>query len=283
MHLLIGDTKFKVDNVERSMPYYTVNELNDLCIKFGKPDIYRRYLYSNARWATMYDLVHYLNSENQVPELLSYLFNFSHFYSYLINETSSEEKQRQIYHKIVEEAIHQINIILNASNKMLICINGRFILKNLDDTNLPILPGTLKEINNDYIKTLIDRVSKDLEESNFDSALTKSRTLIEEVLIFLIESKNEQSSGKGDVNKLYNQFKELYNLKIQNDWDKRVKELLSGLENIVKSIASMRNINSDSHGAGNKRTRIRLSEALLFVNSSITLCQYLYMRFCKQE
>ena len=38
--------------------------------------------------------------------------------------------------------------------------------------------------------------------------------------------------------------------------DKRINKLLSGLENIVQSIAEMKNNGSDSHGLGSKKVNI---------------------------
>lgn len=42
-------------------------------------------------------------------------------------------------------------------------------------------------------------------------------------------------------------------MKQQSDWDKRVNELLNGINQIVNAVASMRNMNSDAHGVGTDR------------------------------
>ena len=57
--------------------------------------------------------------------------------------------------------------------------------------------------------------------------------------------------------------------------DKRINILLSGLSHIVTAIAEMRNINSDSHGVGSKRISIDSHHALLFVNSSISMAEFI--------
>ena len=59
------------------------------------------------------------------------------------------------------------------------------------------------------------------------------------------------------------------------DMDKRVNKLLSGLESIVQSIAEMRNNGSDSHGLGNKRVNISDYHARLAVNSSTTMAEFI--------
>lgn len=58
-------------------------------------------------------------------------------------------------------------------------------------------------------------------------------------------------------------------------YDTRVNDLLSGLEKIVNSIASMRNMNSDAHGAGSGRINIKEKEARLVMNSAISYCEYM--------
>jgi hypothetical protein len=53
---------------------------------------------------------------------------------------------------------------------------------------------------------------KDVLDGNYDSAITKSRTLLEEVFCYVIEKKGETPSESGDIGRLYNQVKQLYNI-----------------------------------------------------------------------
>lgn len=71
---------------------------------------------------------------------------------------------------------------------------------------------------------------KDISDGNYDSAITKSRTLVEEVFCYVIEKKGVEPSESGDMGKLYNQVKQLYNMHQDKDVDKRINGLLSGLE-----------------------------------------------------
>lgn len=57
--------------------------------------------------------------------------------------------------------------------------------------------------------------------------------------------------------------------------DKRINDLLSGLDKIIMSISEMRNKTSDSHGVGNKRIAIKEHHAQLFVNSAMTVADFL--------
>ena len=130
-------------------------------------------------------------------------------------------------------------------------------------------------VNRDYIKDISSRAIRDVETREYDSAITKARPLLEEVFCYVIEEKGEEPSQKGDIKKLYKQVKELYDMHTDPGMDKRVNELLSGLEKIIDSIAEMRNKNSDAHGVGQKRINILEHHARLFVNASLTFADFI--------
>lgn len=120
-----------------------------------------------------------------------------------------------------------------------------------------------------------ERIKDDITNKDYDSVITKSRTLLEEVLIFIIEKlTHERYKNKGDLIKLYQEATGLLNMRQKNDWDSRVNELLGGLHKLVSAISSMRNMNSDAHGAGARRINIKEREAILVANSSMILAEY---------
>ena len=57
--------------------------------------------------------------------------------------------------------------------------------------------------------------------------------------------------------------------------DKRINMLLSGLEKIIKAISQMRNKDSDAHGVGSARINIAEYHARLFVNTSMTVADFI--------
>ena len=57
--------------------------------------------------------------------------------------------------------------------------------------------------------------------------------------------------------------------------DKRINELLSGLLKTVSAISEIRNANSDAHGLGTARYKIKNYHARLFVNSTITVSDFI--------
>ncbi|MDO9523719.1 MAG: abortive infection family protein [Methanocorpusculum sp.] len=135
-------------------------------------------------------------------------------------------------------------------------------------------PAT-KVIDRKYILDLSERACRDIDDGNYDSAITKSRTILEETFFFVIEKKDDVPSASGDINKLYTQVKNLYDMHGDKNLDKRINMLLSGLEKIISAIAEMRNNHSDSHGVGSKRIDIFDYHARLFVNSSVAMSDFI--------
>ncbi len=140
---------------------------------------------------------------------------------------------------------------------------------------MPVEAPKIKRIDRDYIKSIAERALKDIENSNYDSCITKCRTLVEEVFCYVIELKNEQPTESGDITALYNQVKSLYNMHQAKELDIRINMLLSGLEKILTAIAQMRNKDSDSHGVGSRRINIEEHHSRLFVNAAIAISDFI--------
>lgn len=141
--------------------------------------------------------------------------------------------------------------------------------------NVQIEKPAIVTVNREYIVGISSRAIRDVDNGDYDSAITKTRTLLEEVFCYVIEQKGEQPSESGDIGKLFNQVKSLYNMHQDKDLDKRINGLLSGLEKIVGAISEMRNKGSDAHGVGAKRINIDEHHARLFVNSSMTMADFI--------
>lgn len=176
--------------------------------------------------------------------------------------------------RIVETVISQINGVLYFGGNELVVIGNRFIVKPINKS-ITIDAPKMATIDRSYIVELSQRAIKDIEDGNGDSAITKARTLLEEVFCYVIEKRGETPSDSGDIGKLYNQVKNLYGMQQSKDYDKRVNGLLSGLEKILSAIAEMRNTASDSHGVGSKRIKLSDYHTRLFVNSATTMAEFI--------
>lgn len=138
-----------------------------------------------------------------------------------------------------------------------------------------IATPAIKNVDYTYIKEMSERANQDVEKGTFDSALTKARTLLEEVFCKVIEKKGETPIDSGEIRGLYNQVKTLYKMHQNSEYDKRINGLLSGLEKILTAVAEMRNGASDSHGVGQRRLQIEKHHARLMVNSAQTMAEFI--------
>lgn len=271
--ILDGDTRFgEIDGVEISMPYLNGPVLVEISLQFGLSATYGWNGGAQSRWAYLDDLIVYCIANNNVSDLLSYLFSKQQFEKKLKKKTP--EQIDDIYNNITNTVIEHINGILYFGGNKLVCRNKNFYIVPINETVEVIAPA-VKSINRDYIKDISERAMQDVVNKNYDSAITKSRTLLEEVFCYVIEKKNDTPASYGDIGKLYKQVKDLYNMHTDKDIDKRINALLSGLEKIVSSIAEMRNANSDAHGVGNRRLNIAEHHARLIVNSAMTMGEFI--------
>lgn len=220
----------------------------------------------------MQDLLKYLNSQGRIPELLSYLIQQGRFDN--LTGIGDIHKVDENYKAIIKGMLDAINAQLVIARMELRLLNKKFVLAGIGE-EIVIETPKVKIITSQYIRELPERIKDDLENKDYDSVITKSRTLLEEVLIFIIEKMTfERYKSNGDLVKIYQDATELLNMRQKSDWDKRVNELLGGLHKLVNAISSMRNMNSDAHGAGSGRINIKKREALLVAHSSMMLAEY---------
>ena len=219
----------------------------------------------------MDDLLSHCIQNGRVSDLLSFLFSKGQFIEKLKGQTP--ETIEYAYLHIVNAVIKQINGILYFGGNELIQMGSTFVIRKIG-TTVSVATPSVKTIDRRYITDISERAMKDVLDGNYDSAITKSRTLLEEVFCYVIEKRGEVPSESGDIGRLYNQVKQLYNMHQNREMDRRINGLLSGLEKILSAIAEMRNKVSDSHGVGAKRINISDHHARLFVNSAMTMADF---------
>ena len=175
---------------------------------------------------------------------------------------------------IVDIVIKEINNLLSFNGHKLLFINNDYVIQSID-VKIEIDTPLIKKIDREYIRDISSRALEDINQCNYDSAITKSRTLLEEVFCFVIENKGEEPDSRGDIRQLYNEVVSLYDMHINQEMDDRIKKLLSGLYKIIDGIVEMRNSSSDAHGLGTRRMTINEYQARLFVNSAMTMADFI--------
>lgn len=282
INILIGDTVIlEKDDKQFRLPYLSGPMLCALSTKFGLECTYTFGGGGKSRWQYLKDLIEYLDQRDAVDELLKELFDFSRF-NQIFNDCRNREEIKQNYLSIIESTISAINAQLYYSHKELLFVNNRFVVS---DIGKPITVPTehISSMNVEYVRGLVGRVEEDLCSKQYDSVVTKSRTLVEEVIIYILEQRGVTVPTSGNLPELYKGCKATLGMTQDRSWDKRILEMLSGLEKIVSAICGMRNTNSDAHGAGSSRIEIKEREARLIVNASITMCEYILEVYDSQK
>ena len=259
-------------DIKISMPYLSGPKLCDISRNFGLPVSYGWGTCVPSRWSYLDNLLVHCIKNKRESDLLSFLFSKNQFHEKLEKLTPKDAEDAYLH--IIRTVIDYINGVLNFGGNEFIQIGSQFIVREMKCTVTLDVPSIIK-IDRSYVVDLYNRAMRNIIDCNYDSVITQSRTLLEEVFFYVIEKKGEKPSDSGDIKKLYNQVKQLYNMHHNKDMDKRINELLSGLEKILSSIAEMRNKASDSHGVGANRINIGEHHARLFLNSAIIMADFI--------
>lgn len=280
--ILDGDTNFgkyefnDLSKIDISLPNLSGPKICELSLQFGYPQTYS----TMSRWQYFDVLLDSCISDDRCSDLLEHIFSISQFTEKLKGHSS--EEILKAHETIVTAVLNGINGLLFFGGNELARIGNQYVIKPLGSV-VQISAPKVKTIDREYIKSISARALQDVEERNYDSSITKSRTLLEETFCYVIELKNETPSDSGDIAKLYKQVRTLYSMHTDANTDRRINTLLSGLNSIVSSIAEMRNKDSDAHGVGVNRIRIDEHHARLFVNSAMTMADFIISVQQKQK
>lgn len=268
-----GTYKFEDGSEIRvAMPRLSGPDLCGISTTFGLPVTYSWGGGALSRWQYADNLMEHCMENDTFSDLLAYLFGKEHF-SRILSGYGIDEINAA-YERIVSTVINKINGILYFGGNELAVVGKQYVVRPIG-SKVEVETPKIKAIDREYIKSISARAMEDVELGNFDSAITKSRTLLEEVFCYVIEKKGETPSDSGDMGKLFKQVKTLYNMHTDPNTDRRINTLLSGLNNIVSAIAEMRNKDSDAHGVGANRISIEEHHARLFVNSAMTMADFI--------
>lgn len=270
-----GEYEFKDGTtIYLSMPYLKSARIFEISEKFGVPETYFAESECHSRWQYFGKIIEYCYQNGYTSDLLEYLFDKPRFVEKL--SYHSPDEIEAAYNHIVKTVLDAINGILYFGGHELIRIEDMFVVRELNNELKIQAPNIAKtHVDLEYIKSIYERAMEDIQRGHFDSAITKSRTLLEETFCHVIRKQGESPCDTGDINKLYTKVKDLYNMHASPDTDKRINKLLSGLEKIVHAIAELRNNEGDAHGHGSTRKKVKDYHTRLIVNSAVTMADFI--------
>ena len=177
----------------------------------------------------------------------------------------------------VEGCAEQVNEILR--------YDGYEVVRDGNFYKVRELSGAVIEVENRFaeseelsellIEEQIQKCREKIESGDYSGAITNARSLIEAVCTKIEADLDPNALGNdGDLVKLFNRVRKLLNLDpSRQDINESLKQVLSGLSNIINGLAAMRNKMSDAHGVAYKPSR---HHAKLAVNAAKTLADFLF-------
>ncbi|MBB4826592.1 hypothetical protein HNO89_003852 [Sporosarcina luteola] len=126
-----------------------------------------------------------------------------------------------------------------------------------------------------HIKEDLKKCDKRLSDGDFSGAITSARSLVEGVCNeIIVNITGESLKDKLDLPALFTKVRNELNLNTDNpNLEKPLKQVLSGLINIVNGLAEIRNEHGDAH---HRRYEVNMHHALMVINSAKTVVTFLF-------
>ncbi|WJE48932.1 abortive infection family protein [Peribacillus frigoritolerans] len=148
-------------------------------------------------------------------------------------------------------------------------------MKNIEVKILHIECKVPQELSYSHILEDISKCENRIEIGDYSGALTSARSLIEGVckeIIYNIEK--EEITGSPNLPELFKTVRNHLNLDPSNEaLQKPLKQVVSGLIQVVHGLNEIRNVSGDGH---TRKVTPSLHHALLVVNSAKTVVNFLF-------
>ncbi|MDH5163935.1 abortive infection family protein [Heyndrickxia oleronia] len=148
-------------------------------------------------------------------------------------------------------------------------------MKSIELKIINIESDVPKELSYKHILEDISKCDNRIESGDYSGAITSAKSLIEGVckeIIFSIEG--EEVAGSPKFLELFNRVRTHLNLDPSNEaLHKSLKQVLTGLIQVVQGLNEVRNKSGDSH---TRKINPSLHHALLVVNSAKTVVNFLF-------
>lgn len=175
-----NETKIKI-----AMPYLSGPAICELSSFFGLPATYSWSGGALSRWQYFDNIMAFCIKQNRMSDFFSYLFSKDKFVD-VLRDLSVKDIQ-SAHEAILQKVLEQINSILYFGGHELRVIGKVYQVCNVGEVVAVAAPA-VKIIDRAYIKDLAGRANKDIDEGNFDSAITKARTILEETFCYRLQA-----------------------------------------------------------------------------------------------
>ena len=171
------------------MPYLSGPAICEISSLFGLPSTYSWSGGALSRWQYFDQVMDFCIKQNRMSDFLAYIFSKDKFVEALkgLSPEDIEEAYRTIVQKILE-ADYTVFYISAAMNS--VSVGNSYQIGQIGKV-VTVAAPTVKGYRPCLHKDLAERANKDIDDGNFDSAITKARTILEETFCYVIEKKGE--------------------------------------------------------------------------------------------
>lgn len=133
-----------------------------------------------------------------------------------------------------------------------------------------------------FINEQIEKSERKIQGEDYDGAITNARSLVEAVLTQIeLRLDSDPPQYDGDLPKLYKRVQKLLNLDPSRpDIDQSLKQVLSGLVNIIQGLSGLSNKMGDRHVRTYRPSR---HHAILVCNAAKSACNFLFDSYAYQK
>lgn len=195
--------------------------------------------------------------KNHLPSFLKICRNLEEFWGYIKEQSKTYQGKREHLREAFDPALTY--------------------LEEMSNNNFPIddlLSSTIKSNAYTYIQ---ESWEKALERrvNDPEGAITMARTLLETTFKHILEESQTEYDEKAELPQLYKSIQGVLKLAPSEYTEQTFKMILSGCVSVVTGLGSLRNKLSDSHGMSQKSAKPSPRHALLAVNLSGSMAEFI--------
>lgn len=168
---------------------------------------------------------------SRIPDFIKQNRNIDEFWSFIKITYATYEERRVFLRKEFNDLINSLE------EKQLKLLNES------DRIKIPLDKSVQVAYINDTWSKAVSRVNEDPE-----GAITISRTLLEEIMKFILVDANVVYKEDSDLPSLYKRVSRMLNLAPDQHTEKVFKQILGGCTSVVIGLGTVRNKHGDSHG-----------------------------------
>lgn len=185
----------------------------------------------------------------------------------LIVKEENGDRDVFINKALKEKMLVALNNILKTSECQITIKNNSVFMSKTNDFNVMELPLEYDEKGLASLSNIVEKANSSMRNGDYESVITKSRTLIEETLLTVAKKYDNPLKENGNINFYKKEVNKMLHLNDFEPYNVLAKDVLDKISSAVISIGKIRSTNSDSHGTLNKETVTKTFARFILISS----------------